>query len=341
MFRSRLSQVLAALGISLSALAFAPSHGGAPTTFEVGSGERLLVIAPHPDDETLGAGGLVQRVLARGGRARVVILTAGDGFVEAVAGARPGEPARPAQFVAYGEQRIEEAEAAARVIGRGRVRVDVLGFPDTGLSPLLSAHWKRSDPARSTTTGASDPPYADAFAPDAPYAGASLRAQLVRILRETKPTLVALPDPLDAHPDHRATGLFALLALDEWTSPASKEPAPTPKVLAYLVHWPGWPPGWSRAPARATRRALLGFPPTLPTRGLPRVELVLDPKEVATKQAALRRYGTQRAVMDSFMLNFARASEPFTVLTEQELRGTGWVRDLRLASERSQRVDSH
>ena len=34
-------------------------------------GERLLVIAPHPDDETLGAGGLIQRVLSAHGTVRV------------------------------------------------------------------------------------------------------------------------------------------------------------------------------------------------------------------------------------------------------------------------------
>jgi GlcNAc-PI de-N-acetylase len=50
----------------------------------IDTGERLLVIAPHPDDETLGTAGLLQRVLARGGQARLVVLTAGDGYVEAV-----------------------------------------------------------------------------------------------------------------------------------------------------------------------------------------------------------------------------------------------------------------
>src|SRR5688572_16478209 len=50
---------------------------------QVGPHERLLVIAPHPDDETLGAGGLAQRVLAQGGIVRTVVVTAGDGYVEA------------------------------------------------------------------------------------------------------------------------------------------------------------------------------------------------------------------------------------------------------------------
>jgi hypothetical protein len=41
---------------------------------------RLMVFAPHPDDETLAAGGLIQRVLARDGQVRVVFVTNGDGI---------------------------------------------------------------------------------------------------------------------------------------------------------------------------------------------------------------------------------------------------------------------
>src|ERR687886_586162 len=33
---------------------------------------RLLVFSPHPDDETLGTGGLIQRVLSAGGTVKVV-----------------------------------------------------------------------------------------------------------------------------------------------------------------------------------------------------------------------------------------------------------------------------
>src|SRR5262245_56672133 len=39
---------------------------------------RLLVVAPHPDDETLGAAGLMQRVEEQHGRVSVVYLTNGD-----------------------------------------------------------------------------------------------------------------------------------------------------------------------------------------------------------------------------------------------------------------------
>lgn len=38
---------------------------------------RILVIAPHPDDEVLGAGGTIARRAAEGGEVRVVIVTKG------------------------------------------------------------------------------------------------------------------------------------------------------------------------------------------------------------------------------------------------------------------------
>lgn len=40
--------------------------------------ERLLVIAPHPDDEIIGCGGLISRVKKDGGKVYVLFLTVGD-----------------------------------------------------------------------------------------------------------------------------------------------------------------------------------------------------------------------------------------------------------------------
>jgi hypothetical protein len=41
--------------------------------------ERILIIAPHPDDEVLACGGLIQQALALGDSVWVVYVTAGDG----------------------------------------------------------------------------------------------------------------------------------------------------------------------------------------------------------------------------------------------------------------------
>ena len=311
--------------------ATARADAGEPLT--IGPGERLVVVSPHPDDETLGAGGLIQRVLARGGSVRVVLITAGDGYVEAVVHELGLPRPRPAQYVAYGNRRLKEAGSALRILGPA-ARLEFLGFPDGGLQALLHAHWSRTHPEHSQTTGASDPPYADAIEPDVPYDGADLRRELVQQLRAANPTIVVFPDPLDKHPDHRATGLFTLLALADWsgysTTPGAAPPgatpvagAPLPRLLAYLVHWPDWPPGWNSPVPVFNSNAPLELPQTLPPRQLAVTALVLTDAEVGLKGTALARYATQQEVMGSLLAGFVRRTEPFTVFSKAQFEHLG------------------
>lgn len=41
-------------------------------------GQRLLVVAPHPDDEVLGCGGLIKRIKDEGGKVFILFLTVGN-----------------------------------------------------------------------------------------------------------------------------------------------------------------------------------------------------------------------------------------------------------------------
>jgi LmbE family N-acetylglucosaminyl deacetylase len=73
-----------------------------PPPWERGRPGRLVVIAAHPDDETLGAGGLIHDLSARGWRATVVAVTDGEaaygrddpGRVERLRRVRPLEQSR-------------------------------------------------------------------------------------------------------------------------------------------------------------------------------------------------------------------------------------------------------
>ncbi len=86
-----------------------------------GAGDPL-VLAPHPDDESLGCGGLIARAVASGRAPLVVVLTDG-------AGSHPGSAAYPAARLAA----VREAETleAVRQLGLGPERVVFLGEPDT------------------------------------------------------------------------------------------------------------------------------------------------------------------------------------------------------------------
>jgi LmbE family N-acetylglucosaminyl deacetylase len=197
--------------------------------------------------------------------------------------------------------------------------LEFLGFPDGGLDALLRANWSRTHPERSCTTGASDPPYAEAIEPDVPYDGTDLRRELVRLLRDANPTIVAFPDPLDKHPDHRATGLFTLLALADWSAQPTKSNAAPPRLLAYLVHWPDWPPGWNSKVPLFDANAVLALPRTLPPRKHAVTALRLSNAEIDVKRAALARYATQQEEMAPLLAGFVRRTEPFTVFSNVQL----------------------
>ena len=304
------------VALCATTIAAPPSPGG--KELEVGKAERLLVIAPHPDDETLGAGGLVQRVLARGGSTRIAILTAGDGYLEGVEHESGTLRPRPADFVSYGELRMGEARAASRELGGDRIRIADLGFPDGGLRPLLHEHWKRLHAEISPATQASKPPYPDVVNRKLLYDGADLRAALVRLLRESQPTLIALSDPLDKHPDHSATGLFTLLAVRDWVAGADRPPERFPRLVAYLVHWPGWTPGTPGAPAPQAG-ARLALPDDLAMRRLGRAALSLTAPEVATKGRALACHASQQQLMPELFAAFSGPTEPFSLLDQRDV----------------------
>lgn len=81
-------------------------------------GERLLVLAPHPDDEVIGCGGLVALHLRERRAVRIVVATDG---------AQAGEAAT----------RERESVRAVGMLGEGAA-VEFLRFPDRGLTAALA-----------------------------------------------------------------------------------------------------------------------------------------------------------------------------------------------------------
>jgi N-acetylglucosamine malate deacetylase 1 len=66
---------------------------------------RILVISPHPDDESIGCGGTLRRHVEAGDPVKIVFLTSGEN----------GGHGRPAEKTA--ELREGEAKTAARILG--------------------------------------------------------------------------------------------------------------------------------------------------------------------------------------------------------------------------------
>src|SRR5215471_10188830 len=278
-----------------------------PINLSVNRATRLLVIAPHPDDDILGAGGLIYRVVKAHGTVRVVWLTSGDGFPEGVETAE-GISARvahltPRDYETYGRLRESEARAALESLGVGSTSLTFLGFPDDGLFQLASTYISAKAQAfKSPYTGRVSPPLTEQVIRGVRYRGFDLRRELERVIVSFGPTLVVAPHPEDMHPDHCSTHIFLNEALDE----LSRTGRVRPRVLHYLVHYGQWP----LRPFDTDSDVLL------PPREFPPLEgrwvtLPLTRDEIAAKRAALLLYHSQMLVIGRFLLAFARSNELF------------------------------
>jgi len=180
--------------------------------------KRVLVLAPHPDDETLATGGLLQRSMPAGGAVRVVFVTDGENNPwpqRAVERRwRLGASAR----TRWAELRRTETLEALACLGIPASSAVFLHFPDQGLTSLLLA------------------------------GGGSLVPALITELRSWRPTLVAAPAAADRHPDHSALAVLLRLAIDRLGG-AQKGFS----QIAYVVHGAP-PPGTFQLPLAPVER---------------------------------------------------------------------------------------
>jgi LmbE family N-acetylglucosaminyl deacetylase len=106
-------------------------------------GERLLVLAPHPDDEVIGCGGVVAQHLASCRAVRIVIATDGAAAADVV------------DRAAYSEQRERETRAGLDALGAATdLTIRFLGYPDRSLAAHTDA--LQRDLADELTTFAPD-----------------------------------------------------------------------------------------------------------------------------------------------------------------------------------------
>lgn len=211
----------------------APSVRSAQWDF--GSADRILVLAPHPDDEVLGCAGAIQAARRQNLPVKIVYFTYGDNNEWAFLLYSRHPVLAPAAMRAMGEIRHAEAMAAGRALGVAATNLVFLGYPDYGTLQIWNRHWGAEPPHRSMLTRVAAVPYADAFRPGAPYKGEEILADLETIFRDFRPTHVFVSHPADHHLDHRSLYLFARVAL--WELAGEIRPALHP----YLIHFKGWP----------------------------------------------------------------------------------------------------
>jgi LmbE family N-acetylglucosaminyl deacetylase len=164
--------------------------------------DRVLLFAAHPDDEGLGAAGLLQRAALLGVRVHLVFATNGDNNVWAQRYVERRWHVAASDRLHWGEVRKREVRAAMQAMGLGRqASLRFLNLPDTEMTSLI-----RKVPARFS---------------------AILREEIDRF----KPTLIIAPSLYDAHSDHSALSVAIGLALERSEQPSTR-------CYYYIIHRP-------------------------------------------------------------------------------------------------------
>ncbi len=273
--------------------------------------QRILILAPHCDDETLGSGGLIQSALAAGIQVRVVIATNGDGYMAATAEEFHKLYPTAQDYIRLGELRQRESLAALAILGLAPQNVVFLSYPDHGTPSLWENNWSRANPYTSPHSRVNRSPYPMTYNPHAVYAGEDYLADLTSIVEAYRPDLVIYPSPEDVHPDHWGLAAFTRVALAEVSH---RDLAYQPRQLTYLVHRPDFPVVRGLKPT-----AGLVPPPELYAIYSDWLRLDLTPDQVRVKEQAVNAYKSQLPLLRGLMDSFVRANELFAPVASGDL----------------------
>jgi LmbE family N-acetylglucosaminyl deacetylase len=269
--------------------------------------QRVLVVAPHPDDETIAPGGLIQAALANGTQMKVVVVTNGDGQFGAPVLFGMEGPLSAKGYVAMGERRQAESQAALIRLGVAEQDMYFLGYPDRGIEPMLVKNWEEASPYTAPFTRATASPYPHTYHPQAIYCGKSLLNDLTNIIEEYQPDLIVVSHPADTHTDHSALSRFTTLAV---ASVYARNGAYQPQIWAYLVHYGEYP---NKVTADQARQFIP--PASLTSGGNAWGSLLLTSAQRSTKSAAIQSYPTQMILLGSFLPEFVRSNEIYMSLS--------------------------
>ena len=273
-------------------------------SIDITSQPRVMVFAPHCDDETLGVGGIMKTLVDAEVPVRTVFFTNGDGFRIAAQFHLKKLNLESSDYLAFGEARQKEAIAAASYFGQKSSDVRFLGFPDQGLLAMLVAQGPNPGPFRPTTTKSVTVPYTNADTTGLSHIRESVISSVQKQLAAYKPSDIYVTHPLDDHSDHAAAPVFLQMAIDRGVVNGE---FPRPRVHWYLIHRGDWPLPQGDHPDRWL------VPPTaIEESGKQWRSHSLSPEQLRAKRSALQSYVSQINVMQRMLLSFLRKNEIVT-----------------------------
>ncbi|MCX6383832.1 MAG: PIG-L family deacetylase [Actinobacteria bacterium] len=271
--------------------------------------DRILILAPHPDDEAIGAAGVIQEALKVGAQVNMVCLTNGDFDQSSILDFKKKFPIIPSQFLLLGETRRKESIVAMDKLGLKENNLIFLGYPDFGTLNIFLWHWGNIAPYMSLLTQTLKVPYPECYSPGSEYRGENILNDLTDIIKEFQPTKIFVSSPIDLNRDHRALYLFLMVAL--WDLEGKIK---DPEVFIYLVHSSNWPDPQGYYPEK-----LLTPPKQSSTNEVTMTSLNLNSDEIKKKYESIICYKSQLKFGPPYLVSFVRKNELFANFHEINL----------------------
>lgn len=263
--------------------------------------ERVLVLAPHPDDEAIACAGVIQEARKAQAKVKVVYLTNGDHNLPAFIVYEKRITMRQSEFVHMGQVRQKESIKAMESLGLSKDDLVFLGYPDYGIFEIFCKYWRTEKPFRGRLTRISSVPYKSSPSYGAPYYGESILGDLANQILDYKPDKIFVSHPADVNLDHKTLYLFLQVALSDLEGKI-----PKPKVYPYLVHSAGWP-----KPRRYHPELGLYPPDKFIASGIDWLRFDLSFEELDKKYNSILFYKSQTQSAAFYLLSFARENELF------------------------------
>lgn len=258
---------------------------------------KVLIFAPHNDDEALGASAFISKTIKNGGNVKVVLVTNGDGHKNGVKLSQRSISPKPADYISFGYERQKESVKAMELIGVKKEDIIFLGYPDGGISYLWSSNWDL--PYTSLYTQVNESPYTNSYSLNVKYTGRNLESDIEKIILDYKPDYIIYPHPNDRHSDHWAVNAFVNYCIIK-TGYLPKE------QLLYLVHRGDWP-----TPLKRNIKLFLVPPRSLLNSETEWYALDMDDDEIIEKGRVISQYKSQFKTLKPLLTAFERKNELF------------------------------
>lgn len=176
---------------------------------KITSTDKILLISPHPDDEIISCGGLIQIALKNQAKIKIIYITNGGNNPISIISQK--KSLKNKNFIKLGKQRFQEAHLATKVLGLNSKNLIFLDYPDGEIKHLYHKNHQSKK-----------------------YTKKNLLNNLKKIFNRYQPNIIIIPNLKDKDNDHQT--------VDSLTQEVIADLKIKPKIYTFLVHYPFYPP---------------------------------------------------------------------------------------------------